>query len=70
MTPENGPDWDRLIEDVTSRIAALKAAWTATAADSPKLHAKLSADLYIPVLRLLADFCDAVDIEDIDNDAG
>jgi hypothetical protein len=59
------PDWDTLIDDVNARIKALRVCWKATATREPALHAQLVRDLYVPALKLLADFCAAVDIEEL-----
>ena len=58
------PNWDQLIDDVNARIAALRACWKGTQADTPELHRMIARDVYVPALRLLAEFCAAVEIEE------
>jgi hypothetical protein len=56
------PDWNQLAADVNEGIATLRACWMRTATDTPNLHKRLVRDLYVPTLRLLSDFCAAVEI--------
>lgn len=59
-----GPDWQRLEDDVVERIRAL-AAVMSEAHDAPdELKRKLWTDLVEPNVRLLAEFCVNVEIED------
>lgn len=58
------PDWQRLEDDVVERIRAL-AAVMSDAHDAPdELKLKLWTDLVEPNVRLLAEFCANVEIED------
>lgn len=67
--PEATPNWDKLMNDVIERIAALRACWIATENDTPETHQRIARDIYVPALRLLAEFCASVEIsEDPDND--
>jgi hypothetical protein len=58
------PDWDLLMADVNEGIATLRACWMRTATDTPELHKRAVRDLYMPTLRLLSDFCAAVEVEE------
>jgi hypothetical protein len=71
LSTEN-PDWDRLENDVVTRIRALRALWEHWDACEipvvgPWLKDKVIADLVVPNLELLATFCLAVKIKDADN---
>jgi hypothetical protein len=48
--------------DVNEGIATLRVCWTRTATDTPELHKRLVRDIYVPTLRLLSDFCAAVEV--------
>lgn len=60
--PFQEPDWDRLIDDVNARIATLRMCWKGTERDEPSMHPMLVRDIYVPALRILAEFCAAVEI--------
>jgi hypothetical protein len=65
------PDWDRIENDVVTRIRALKALWEHWDACEvpvvgPWLKDKVIADIVVPNLELLAAFCLAVKIKDVD----
>lgn len=60
------PDWNRLERDVVLRIRAL-AAICSDKLDAPEdLRAAIYRDLVLPNVRLLAEFCSAVRIDDED----
>lgn len=61
--PGEAPDWDRLKRDVCVRIDYLAACWAHTAAASPQMHEQLFGDLYLPAVRLLAEFCACVEVD-------
>lgn len=68
-TPEATQNWDKLMDDVIERIAVLRACWIATENDRPETHQRIARDIYVPALRLLAEFCASVEISDEpDND--
>lgn len=65
LRPGDSPDWARLRRDVCERIDYLAAAWAHTA-QSPEVHGAMVRDLYLPTVRLLAEFCECVEIDEID----
>jgi hypothetical protein len=54
-------DWDRLETDVVTRIRVLKAA--AQGLERNPLSDRIAQDLFLPCLRMLAGFCESVDIK-------
>lgn len=54
-------DWDQLHDDVSLRIDLLEQA--VKTLDPNPLNDKIANDLFMPALRLLADFCLRVEIE-------
>ena len=56
------PDWNKLEADVLMSLRCLRAAWEHTA-DKP-IHEAMVRDLYIPCLRLLAEFCACVEVKE------
>lgn len=58
-----GPDWDRLEADVVERIRALRAIHDRLDAP-PEWRHKVRRELILPSLRLLAEFCAAVRIQE------
>lgn len=63
MTELDGADWARLERDVVERIRILAAASSRLGGPS-ELRAKVLRDLVLPNVRLLAEFCTNVRIED------
>lgn len=55
----DSPDWGRMEREVILKLRILRAAWEHTA-PNPELHQAMARDLYLPVLRLLAEFCNCV----------
>jgi hypothetical protein len=58
---EDKPDWASIEADVLFRIRLLRASWDHTAGTA--IHASMKRDLYIPVLKLLSEFCVCVETE-------
>ncbi len=56
------PDWERLEADVLLSLRCLRAAWEHT--EGQPIHAAMVRDLYVPCVRLLAEFCASVKVED------
>lgn len=66
---EHGPDWERLERDVVERIRLVRAAWDAAVRNAgPNLGCKIRQDVLVPALRLLAEFCTAVRIEEANDE--
>ena len=55
----NQPDWNKLEADVLMSLRCLRVAWEHT--DGQPIHEAMARDLYVPCLRLLAEFCACVD---------
>ncbi len=51
------PDWDRLVNEVVSKIDIIRAGWEHTQQHQPELHEALVQGVYIPALSKLAEFC-------------
>jgi hypothetical protein len=58
------PNWERLKIEVRERIDALAATMSDRCNAPPELKAKLYADLILPNVRLLAEFCLNVQLEE------
>jgi hypothetical protein len=55
-------DWDNLLAEVTKSFSYLRLAWRATERDMPpELHRKMVEDLYVPAIKLLAEFCACIE---------
>ncbi len=58
-------DWLSLAADVQTKLTYLRAAWqTSEKTCEPALHLKMVEDIYLPTLRLLAEFCACFDTRD------
>jgi hypothetical protein len=56
-------DWSNLLNEVQGKFHYLRLAWQASEREvSPELHAKMVEDLYLPAIKLLAEFCAAVEV--------
>jgi hypothetical protein len=56
-------DWSNLLNEVQSKFRYLRLAWQASEREAPPaLHAKMVEDLYLPAIKLLAEFCAAVEV--------
>jgi hypothetical protein len=64
--------WDDILADVTASLDFLRLAWRASERGaSPEIHAKMVKDLYVPCLRLLAEFSACIEAADEEpNDEG
>lgn len=62
METNDTPNWTGLKLDVCERVDALRVVWEQT--EPPALREKLRTDLCLPCLRLLAEFCACVKIDD------
>ncbi len=51
------PNWEHLRVQVNQSINLLAMCWQATAKQDPALHQQMAHDLYVPALKLLAEFC-------------
>lgn len=57
-------DWLGIAADVQTKLTFLRAAWQTSEKDCPPdLHRKMVEDIYMPTLRLLAEFCSCFEIE-------
>ena len=55
-------DWDRLERDVVERVRVLRA--VAEKLEAGSAGEQIAKDLIVPCVRLLAEFCDCVKIDD------
>ena len=56
-------DWEKLKNEVGDSIDALRLCWMATQRRcDDALHRKIVAEMYFPILRLLAEFCAAIEV--------
>lgn len=60
-------DWDRLEKDVASKIKLLRA--TVAALPEDEVGNKIAHDIYLPLVKLLANFCASIDEEVQQEDA-
>lgn len=56
-------DWDELKKDAVEKIDMLRLSWAASQSQAPGVHEKLVSDIYVPALRLLAEFCSCIEID-------
>ena len=62
-------DWDNIEREVVEKINYLRMSWDASQKVAPKvLHEKLVDDLYVPAVKLLAEFCACVEVGEADED--
>jgi hypothetical protein len=55
-------DWLRMESSVVSKLGFLRLAWKASERDcSPEAHRQIVRDLYLPLIGLLAQFCNSID---------
>lgn len=62
------PDWARLEADVVERIRALAAVFSEASNMPPELREQTWNELALPNLRLLAEFCANVTIEEAEEE--
>ncbi len=56
-------DWTNITAEVLAKLEYLRIAWAASEREGPpELHAKLVNDLYVPTVRLLAEFCACLEV--------
>jgi hypothetical protein len=56
-------DWSNLLNEVQAKFRYLRLAWQTSEREvPPALHAKMVEDLYLPAIRLLAEFCAVVEV--------
>ena len=58
-------DWQGMRATVDAKLRYLEVAWRATEQKAPpEEHAKFVRDLYFPVVRMVAEFCECVKVGD------
>ncbi|MCC7407380.1 MAG: hypothetical protein IT442_04870 [Phycisphaeraceae bacterium] len=67
VTTLKNADWDRLEKNVTRKIGLLRA--TVAALPEDETGNKIARDIYLPLVRLLANFCASID-EEVPQDDG
>lgn len=61
ITTLAGADWDELERDVVVRIRLLRAA--SQKLEANEVNDRIAQDLFLPAIRLLAEFCLRIEIE-------
>ena len=64
-------NWDNLKREVAQKIDFLRLGWAASqvaSSQGSELHGKLVNDIYVPAIRLLAEFCACVEMVDDENE--
>jgi hypothetical protein len=62
-------DWDNLKTEVITKLEYLRMAWAASEQGAPtELHRKIVNDLYVPAIRLLAEFCACLEVDEAPDD--
>ena len=53
--------WADISKEVQAKLQFLRLAWTASERDlSPGAHRKMVEDIYFPLMRTLAEFCESI----------
>jgi hypothetical protein len=56
-------DWANLKTEVTAKLEYLRIAWAASERDAPpQVHKRIVEDIYVPAIRLLAEFCACLEV--------
>jgi hypothetical protein len=56
------PDWESIEKDVIRKLGLLRLAWEETV-KTPEIHSPMRRDIYMPRLKLLAEFCTGIEEE-------
>lgn len=63
-------DWANLKTEVMAKLEYLRVAWAASERDMPpEVHKKIVNDIYVPAIRLLAEFCACLEVTEEDEEA-
>ena len=58
-------DWHNLKAELLTKIEYLRVSWAASERDAPpEVHNKLVENIYVPAIRLLAEFCACLEVTD------
>jgi hypothetical protein len=58
-------DWANLKTEVLTKLEYLRISWAASERDAPpEVHKKIVEDIYVPAIRLLAEFCARLEVDE------
>ena len=64
-------DWQGMRDTVDEKLRYLEAVWRSTEKQGPpEAHAKLVNDMYFPIVRMVAEFCECVKVGEPEDDVG
>jgi len=55
-------DWGGIEREAIDALRALRLAWAASEKGLPEIHAKLVRDIYVPAIKVLAEFIACVEV--------